>query len=716
MAPRPMYRWLLAASIVFMFAAVALAGDFTLYPDHEQVRATLPATDSGVQGGAYCGPTSASDVVNWLNDNGYPGLDFDDSDAAAITLEIFGLGLYLFTDPNGGTEPADFRDGLQDFFDDHDLGDRFEVSYVGRNMGSEIEQTLGHTFGTIGLLLNVGNYVMARVGWYESDGDRCGGHYVAVTGYDEDAGDFTVRFRDPSDGRLQVRTRSIVDGFYDLEDPASGGCPAPCIVNRFASSWEWSRSPSTSCDNTDRNGYQDGIISIRPISLLTLGAGTFLVSNNLATGATHVVTTTTGGPPTTIAYHPHLFHIYHCRPGENVVYKTDYVTNAVTPLPITTALNQPRRLIFGPRLRLYILQGPAAGPSEVLAVEPDFTPSGSLTAPILTDLAYYEAADRIVLWSGPSGQLGQFTPDLTPVGSLITLPSGPTFVNPGYMAVDPRNGIVYYNHNGSSSIFRYNLGTMSAMPALPLTGVDPAGMAVDNRGHLFVARAGAGTVLEFDAAGAPVTGSPATAVSANGLLALTRAVRRPLTNDYTAGRRDNDMPVVLGDFDADLDVDAADMQSFMDCFSGAGLPYIENQGCQLGDFDNDFDVDCDDHTAFRAAWTGSQPPVFWDCAGPTDVLEIPVLRVRLEPVVPNPFNPMAAIAFQLPRPMQVRLTVHDVRGREVRVLASGMHGAGRQRLVWDGTNRHGLRQPSGVYTLRLVTEEGTETRKIVLLE
>ncbi len=63
---------------------------------------------------------------------------------------------------------------------------------------------------------------------------------------------------------------------------------------------------------------------------------------------------------------------------------------------------------------------------------------------------------------------------------------------------------------------------------------------------------------------------------------------------------------------------------------------------------------------------------------------------------PNPFNPETVISFALPQRMQLRLSVHDMLGREVAVLADGVHEAGTHRARFDGTNL-----PSGMYFCRL---------------
>ncbi|MBN1826894.1 MAG: T9SS type A sorting domain-containing protein [Candidatus Eisenbacteria bacterium] len=83
---------------------------------------------------------------------------------------------------------------------------------------------------------------------------------------------------------------------------------------------------------------------------------------------------------------------------------------------------------------------------------------------------------------------------------------------------------------------------------------------------------------------------------------------------------------------------------------------------------------------------------------------------------PNPFNPETRVAYELPRRTTVRLTVHDVTGRSVRVLVAGrVEEAGRRIAVWDGRDNAGRPAASGAYFLRLRAGEETLTRKVVLV-
>jgi subtilisin family serine protease len=86
---------------------------------------------------------------------------------------------------------------------------------------------------------------------------------------------------------------------------------------------------------------------------------------------------------------------------------------------------------------------------------------------------------------------------------------------------------------------------------------------------------------------------------------------------------------------------------------------------------------------------------------------------------PNPFNPRTTIAFEVPEPdgggsTPVRLTVHDLRGRQVRVLFDGEAEGGEYRFSWDGRDGSGRTMASGVYLYRLTAGDRALVRKMVL--
>ena len=88
----------------------------------------------------------------------------------------------------------------------------------------------------------------------------------------------------------------------------------------------------------------------------------------------------------------------------------------------------------------------------------------------------------------------------------------------------------------------------------------------------------------------------------------------------------------------------------------------------------------------------------------------------LSPCVPNPFNPITTIRYQLPEPGDVSLTIYDLLGQEVRVLVSERQPVGWYRVRWDGRDEAGQLVSSGVYLYRLdVEEEFLQTRKLTVV-
>ncbi len=86
-------------------------------------------------------------------------------------------------------------------------------------------------------------------------------------------------------------------------------------------------------------------------------------------------------------------------------------------------------------------------------------------------------------------------------------------------------------------------------------------------------------------------------------------------------------------------------------------------------------------------------------------------RFSLEQNYPNPFNPITKITFSLPQNADVKLIVYDLLGREVRSIVNEQLSPGKYTYDFDGSNL-----PSGVYYYKLITDDFSETRKMVLLK
>lgn len=90
--------------------------------------------------------------------------------------------------------------------------------------------------------------------------------------------------------------------------------------------------------------------------------------------------------------------------------------------------------------------------------------------------------------------------------------------------------------------------------------------------------------------------------------------------------------------------------------------------------------------------------------------EIPV-KYSLSQNYPNPFNPSTSIRFDLPKSTSVKLIVYDVLGNEVEVIANQYIGAGKYEAKWDATGIS-----SGVYFYKLITEDFSQTKKMMLVK
>jgi hypothetical protein len=103
--------------------------------------------------------------------------------------------------------------------------------------------------------------------------------------------------------------------------------------------------------------------------------------------------------------------------------------------------------------------------------------------------------------------------------------------------------------------------------------------------------------------------------------------------------------------------------------------------------------------------------------GPTDVEETSAPKAyALHANVPNPFNPVTTLTFELPETQLVKLTIFDLAGREVRALVnSEKRAAGIYRVQWNGTNDRGHQMASGVYVCRMESGTFRETRLMTLV-
>ena len=118
--------------------------------------------------------------------------------------------------------------------------------------------------------------------------------------------------------------------------------------------------------------------------------------------------------------------------------------------------------------------------------------------------------------------------------------------------------------------------------------------------------------------------------------------------------------------------------------------------------------------------TGSAPIVVGGILAKGDVEPVQTtalpIAVSLSQNYPNPFNPTTDISFALPDARNVKLTVFNVLGQEVRDLVDEVREAGYHKVTWDGLNNSGRQVPSGAYFYRIEAGDFVQSMKMVLLK
>jgi hypothetical protein len=83
---------------------------------------------------------------------------------------------------------------------------------------------------------------------------------------------------------------------------------------------------------------------------------------------------------------------------------------------------------------------------------------------------------------------------------------------------------------------------------------------------------------------------------------------------------------------------------------------------------------------------------------------------------PNPFNPTTRLRYDLPKDTDVRITIYDIMGREIRALVNSQQNAGYKSIQWNATNSLGEPVSAGMYIYMIQAGEFRQAKKMVLLK
>ena len=97
--------------------------------------------------------------------------------------------------------------------------------------------------------------------------------------------------------------------------------------------------------------------------------------------------------------------------------------------------------------------------------------------------------------------------------------------------------------------------------------------------------------------------------------------------------------------------------------------------------------------------------------GPISVeVQSPVTAFGLSPLAPNPTSGSSLVSFAVPQRAVVKLTLSDVQGRELAVLANGPREPGRHTALLDASDL-----PAGIYFLELEAGSVQLRRRVTVM-
>jgi streptogramin lyase len=350
--------------------------------------------------------------------------------------------------------------------------------------------------------------------------------------------------------------------------------------------------------------------------------------------------------------------------GGPTLNKADAAGNAIASVALTSE-TLPEGLATGTDGNVYWTEAAAVG-ARVQRAAPTLAAIATLVGggSSLRGLAVDDAGSRLY-WTTSNLLIGCFVRRAALDGSgftnLIALGSA---ANPRGIAVDHTGGKLYWADFDRDAIYRANLDGSSLEPWLQLPASSrPYGVAIDPNLHdIYWTEYGAGRISRTSTAGGDVTGL-LTGLANPTYLALDPAGGQMYWSEGGAGAQH----IYRGPMSGGARV-------------ALGLPLTTYGGI-----------------AFQPNALASGPPA----ALPTEF--------ALAPLSPNPSRGPLRARFALPYESHVRLSVIDLQGREVAVLADGTFPAGRHETSWNGARPI----PSGVYFVRMVAGGRAWMRRLV---
>ena len=90
-------------------------------------------------------------------------------------------------------------------------------------------------------------------------------------------------------------------------------------------------------------------------------------------------------------------------------------------------------------------------------------------------------------------------------------------------------------------------------------------------------------------------------------------------------------------------------------------------------------------------------------------------QFMLGPPYPNPFNPNVNINLSVTKPGEYRVVIYSIKGENVREWNNRLLEEGDHILHWNGLDQDGRPVTSGGYFFKVINENRSRSRKMILL-
>ena len=84
---------------------------------------------------------------------------------------------------------------------------------------------------------------------------------------------------------------------------------------------------------------------------------------------------------------------------------------------------------------------------------------------------------------------------------------------------------------------------------------------------------------------------------------------------------------------------------------------------------------------------------------------------NIQSIYPNPFNPIANLNFELPIDSKITIKVYNLQGQVISTLLNDYMQPGYHSVAWNADDN-----ASGMYLIRMVAGDFTQTKKIILVK